>query len=44
MYNDDLTLIWLLNNYNLGSTLFSMVEMSNFDLPIKCDLFNILQA
>ncbi len=44
MDNDDLTLIWLLNDYKMGSTLLSMAKVSNFDLPMKCDLFNILQV
>jgi len=44
MDNDDLKLIWLLNDYYLGFTLFSMAKESNFDLLIKWDLFNILQV
>jgi hypothetical protein len=44
MDNDDLTLIWLLNYYKMGSKLLSMVNVSNFDLSMKCDLFNMLQV
>jgi hypothetical protein len=44
MDNGDLTLIWLLNDCKMGSTLLSMAKVSNFDLSMKCDLFNILQV